>query len=134
LVPGDIRYTLNLDGFFHITQAAIQHMVARGNGHVVNITTSIVDRASSERPSALVALTKGGLAAVTRSLAMSSTESSTSSGRHSSPDRSCTSMAGSRRATDGGDRHRRPSAWLSLPHPGSGQLVGPAPPPLSPSP
>jgi len=61
---------VNLAGFFHMTQAAIPHMVARGNGHVVNITTSIVDRASSEQPSALVALTKGGLAAVTRSLAI----------------------------------------------------------------
>jgi NAD(P)-dependent dehydrogenase (short-subunit alcohol dehydrogenase family) len=61
---------VNLTGFFHITQAAIQHMVTRGSGHVVNITTSIVHRASSKRPSALVALTKGGLAAVTRSLAI----------------------------------------------------------------
>jgi NAD(P)-dependent dehydrogenase (short-subunit alcohol dehydrogenase family) len=61
---------VNLAGFFHITQAAIQEMVTRGSGHVVNITTSIVDRASSKRPSALVALTKGGLAAVTRSLAI----------------------------------------------------------------
>jgi NAD(P)-dependent dehydrogenase (short-subunit alcohol dehydrogenase family) len=61
---------VNLAGFFHITQAAIRHMVTQGSGHVVNITTSIVERASSERPSALVALTKGGLAAVTRSLAI----------------------------------------------------------------
>ena len=61
---------VNLAGFFHITQAAIPHMVTRGTGHVVNLTTSIVDRASSERPSALVALTKGGLAAATRSLAI----------------------------------------------------------------
>jgi len=61
---------VNLAGFFHITQAAIPHMVTRGSGQVVNIATSIVYRASSERPSALVALTKGGLAAVTRSLAI----------------------------------------------------------------
>jgi NAD(P)-dependent dehydrogenase (short-subunit alcohol dehydrogenase family) len=61
---------VNLAGFFYITQAAIQHMAAQGNGHVVNISTSIVDRPSSEQPSALVALTKGGLAAVTRSLAI----------------------------------------------------------------
>jgi len=70
--PADYRAItgVNLTGFFHMTQAAIPHMVTRGTGHVVNITTSIVDRASSERPSALVALTKGGLAAVTRSLAV----------------------------------------------------------------
>jgi NAD(P)-dependent dehydrogenase (short-subunit alcohol dehydrogenase family) len=61
---------VNLAGFFHITQRAIRHMVDQGGGHIVNITTSIVDRPSSERPSALVALTKGGLAAVTRSLAI----------------------------------------------------------------
>ncbi len=61
---------VNLGGFFHITQRAIRQMVDQGSGHIVNITTSIVDRPSSERPSALVALTKGGLAAVTRSLAI----------------------------------------------------------------
>jgi NAD(P)-dependent dehydrogenase (short-subunit alcohol dehydrogenase family) len=62
--------TVNLAGFFHITQRAIRQMVDQGSGHIVNITTSIVERPSSERPSALVALTKGGLAAVTRSLAI----------------------------------------------------------------
>ncbi|MET0207308.1 MAG: SDR family oxidoreductase [Thermoleophilaceae bacterium] len=61
---------VNLAGFFHITQCAIRQMLDQGSGHIVNITTSIVDRPSSERPSALVALTKGGLAAVTRSLAI----------------------------------------------------------------
>src|SRR3954453_23216919 len=61
---------VNLGGFFHITQCAIRQMVDQGSGHIVNITTSIVDRPSRERPSALVALTKGGLAAVTRSLAI----------------------------------------------------------------
>ena len=61
---------VNLAGFFHMTQHAIRQMVAQGAGHVVNVTTSILDHANSERPSALVALTKGGLAAVTRSLAI----------------------------------------------------------------
>ena len=61
---------VNLDGFFHITQHSIRQMVTQGSGHVVNITTSIVDQPDSARPSALVALTKGGLAAVTRSLAI----------------------------------------------------------------
>lgn len=60
---------VNLAGFFHITQDVIPQMVAQGTGHVINITTSIVDHADSARPAALVALTKGGLAAVTRSLA-----------------------------------------------------------------
>ena len=44
-------------------------MVTQGGGHVVNITTSLVDHARTGSPTALTALTKGGLAAVTRSLA-----------------------------------------------------------------
>jgi NAD(P)-dependent dehydrogenase (short-subunit alcohol dehydrogenase family) len=61
---------VNLAGFFHITQMAIEQMAERGNGHVVNISTSLVDHADSERPAALSALTKGGLVAVSRSLAI----------------------------------------------------------------
>jgi NAD(P)-dependent dehydrogenase (short-subunit alcohol dehydrogenase family) len=61
---------VNLNGFFHITQRCIRHMLTHGSGHVVNITTSLVEHANSKRPSALASLTKGGLAAVTRSLAM----------------------------------------------------------------
>jgi NAD(P)-dependent dehydrogenase (short-subunit alcohol dehydrogenase family) len=60
---------VNLTGFFQITQRAIRQMVVQGSGHVVNITTSLVDHARSASPSALTSLTKGGLAAVTRSLA-----------------------------------------------------------------
>jgi len=62
---------VNLTGFFHVTQAVIRQMLTQGTGgHIVNITTSLVDHAESENPSALVSLTKGGLAAVTRSLAI----------------------------------------------------------------
>jgi NAD(P)-dependent dehydrogenase (short-subunit alcohol dehydrogenase family) len=61
---------VNLGGFFHITQRAIRQMVAQGSGHIVNITTSLVDHARSGSPSALASLTKGGLDAVTRSLAI----------------------------------------------------------------
>jgi NAD(P)-dependent dehydrogenase (short-subunit alcohol dehydrogenase family) len=60
---------VNLTGFFNVTQHAIRQMLAQGAGHVVNISTSLVDHASSARPSALASLTKGGLAAVTRALA-----------------------------------------------------------------
>jgi NAD(P)-dependent dehydrogenase (short-subunit alcohol dehydrogenase family) len=62
--------SVNLTGFFWLTQRAIAEMLAHGRGHVVNITTTIVDYASSTEPAALTALTKGGLAAVTRSLAV----------------------------------------------------------------
>jgi NAD(P)-dependent dehydrogenase (short-subunit alcohol dehydrogenase family) len=61
---------VNLAGFFHITQRTIPEMVRRGSGHIVNISTSLVDHADSTRPAALPALTKGGLVAVTRSLAI----------------------------------------------------------------
>jgi NAD(P)-dependent dehydrogenase (short-subunit alcohol dehydrogenase family) len=62
---------VNLAGFFHITQPVIRHMLTQGTGgHIVNITTSLVDHPDSTRPSALASLTKGGLAAVTRSLAI----------------------------------------------------------------
>jgi NAD(P)-dependent dehydrogenase (short-subunit alcohol dehydrogenase family) len=61
---------VNLTGFFHITQRTIPQMVTQGSGHIVNVSTSLVDRADSKRPSALPALTKGGLVAVTRSLAI----------------------------------------------------------------
>jgi NAD(P)-dependent dehydrogenase (short-subunit alcohol dehydrogenase family) len=61
---------VNLTGFFHITQLAIAQMVEQGSGHVVNVSTSLVDHADSTRPSALPSLTKGGLVAATRSLAI----------------------------------------------------------------
>jgi len=61
---------VNLAGFFHITQFAIAEMEKRGGGHVVQITTSLVDHALSSVPSVLASLTKGGLAAATRSLAI----------------------------------------------------------------
>ncbi len=61
---------LNLTGFFWVTQRAISEMLLRGRGHVVNITTTLVDYANSKSPSVLTSLTKGGLAAATRSLAI----------------------------------------------------------------
>lgn len=61
---------VNLDGFFHMTQRTIPQMVGQGSGHIVNISTTLAEHADSERPAALPALTKGGLVAVTRSLAV----------------------------------------------------------------
>jgi NAD(P)-dependent dehydrogenase (short-subunit alcohol dehydrogenase family) len=60
----------NLTGFFFITQAAIAAMERQGSGHVVNITTALVGRADAKVPSVLTSLTKGGLDAATRSLAI----------------------------------------------------------------
>jgi len=61
---------VNLAGFFYFTQLAIEQMVAQGGGHVINVSTSLVDHAHSKRPAALPALTKGGIVAATRSLAI----------------------------------------------------------------
>jgi NAD(P)-dependent dehydrogenase (short-subunit alcohol dehydrogenase family) len=62
---------VNLTGFFHITQRVIARMLTQGDGgHVVNVTTTLVEQASSKVPAGLAALTKGGLAAATRSLAI----------------------------------------------------------------
>jgi NAD(P)-dependent dehydrogenase (short-subunit alcohol dehydrogenase family) len=61
---------VNLTGFFHMTQLAIEPMVEQRSGHIVNISTSLVDHADSRRPAALPALTKGGLVAASRSLAI----------------------------------------------------------------
>jgi NAD(P)-dependent dehydrogenase (short-subunit alcohol dehydrogenase family) len=65
----DLVTGVNLGGFFHITRRAIEHMERAGSGHVVSITTTLVEHADVKVPSALASLTKGGLAAVTRSLA-----------------------------------------------------------------
>jgi NAD(P)-dependent dehydrogenase (short-subunit alcohol dehydrogenase family) len=62
---------VNLRGFFDISRSAVAAMLSgNGGGHVVNVSTSLVDHANSQMPSALASLTKGGLSAVTRSLAI----------------------------------------------------------------
>jgi NAD(P)-dependent dehydrogenase (short-subunit alcohol dehydrogenase family) len=60
---------VNLTGFFWLTQRAIAEMVRRYGGHVVNVTATIGEAAESGTPAALPALTNGGVAAATRSLA-----------------------------------------------------------------
>ena len=61
---------VNLTGFFRLTQRVISEMLTSGGGHVVNITTTLVDYANSSAPSVLTSLTKGGIVAATRSLAV----------------------------------------------------------------
>ena len=64
------KTSLNLAGFFYVSQHAIRRMLDQGGGHVVNITTTLVGQPVRGVPSALASLTKGGLDAVTRSLAI----------------------------------------------------------------
>jgi NAD(P)-dependent dehydrogenase (short-subunit alcohol dehydrogenase family) len=62
---------VNLRGFFELSRAAVSAMLTGGGGgHLVNISTSLVDHANSAVPSALASLTKGGLNAVTKALAI----------------------------------------------------------------
>jgi NAD(P)-dependent dehydrogenase (short-subunit alcohol dehydrogenase family) len=62
---------VNLRGFFDVSRAAVSAMLSIGNGgHLVNISTSLVHHADSALPSALASLTKGGLNAVTKELAI----------------------------------------------------------------
>jgi NAD(P)-dependent dehydrogenase (short-subunit alcohol dehydrogenase family) len=60
----------NINGFYYITQAAIAAMEKLGRGHIVSITTSLVDHALSQVPSVLAALSKGGINAASKSLAI----------------------------------------------------------------
>lgn len=62
--------SVNVAGFFFVTQHAVRQMLVQNRGHIVNITTTLVGQPVRGVPSALASLTKGGLDAVTRSLAI----------------------------------------------------------------
>jgi NAD(P)-dependent dehydrogenase (short-subunit alcohol dehydrogenase family) len=61
---------VNMAGFYHITQLAIAEMEKHSSGHVVSVTAGIDHAAISGIYSVLAALTKGGLNAATKSLAI----------------------------------------------------------------
>lgn len=61
---------VNVAGFFNMTQLAIAEMEKNGGGHVVQITTTLAEHALSTVPALLASLTKGGLNAATKSLAI----------------------------------------------------------------
>jgi len=61
---------VNLAGFFWLTQLAVTEMLRHGRGHIVNISATIAERPDSGTPAVLTALTKAGLAAAARSLAV----------------------------------------------------------------
>ena len=60
----------NLTGFFHLTQRAVRRMQERKSGHVVTITTSLADQPIAGVNASIAILTKGGLNAVTKALAI----------------------------------------------------------------
>ncbi|HEX6527553.1 MAG TPA: SDR family oxidoreductase [Streptosporangiaceae bacterium] len=70
--PEDYEATIavNLTGFFRITQLAIAQMLTQGGGHVVQVTSSLVDNPNSAVTAVLASLTKGGLQSATKALAI----------------------------------------------------------------
>jgi NAD(P)-dependent dehydrogenase (short-subunit alcohol dehydrogenase family) len=61
----------NLEGFIYVSQLAIKQMVARkSGGSVVSITTSLVEHPIAGVNASVAMITKGGLEAITRNLAM----------------------------------------------------------------
>jgi len=62
---------VNVGGFFHLTQRVADWMLRKGSGHIVNIASSLVAEQPVHRlPAALTALTKGGMIAASRALAI----------------------------------------------------------------
>jgi NAD(P)-dependent dehydrogenase (short-subunit alcohol dehydrogenase family) len=60
----------NLSGFFYISQLVASQMRLQRSGHIVNITSAIVDQPVAGLTGSLINLTKGGLESVTRALAI----------------------------------------------------------------
>jgi NAD(P)-dependent dehydrogenase (short-subunit alcohol dehydrogenase family) len=62
---------VNIEGFLYVSQLTIKQMLAqKSGGSIVNITTTLVDHPIAGADSSVAMITKGGLEAVTRSLAM----------------------------------------------------------------
>ena len=60
----------NLEGFLYITQFAVKQILSQGTGgSVTSITTSLVENPVSSLTASVPMITKGGLDAITRSLA-----------------------------------------------------------------
>jgi NAD(P)-dependent dehydrogenase (short-subunit alcohol dehydrogenase family) len=60
----------NLEGFIYITQSAVRQILSQGTGgSVTSITTSLVENPISSLTASIPMITKGGLDAITRSLA-----------------------------------------------------------------
>lgn len=60
----------NVGGFFHVSQAAVRQMRRQGSGQILNITTTLAQQPVAGVNAALTSITKGGLNAVTRGLAI----------------------------------------------------------------
>jgi NAD(P)-dependent dehydrogenase (short-subunit alcohol dehydrogenase family) len=71
--PEDFRVlsSTNLDGFLHTTQLAVRQMLSqKTGGSIVSITASIADHPLAVFTASVPMITKGGINAISRSLAM----------------------------------------------------------------
>jgi NAD(P)-dependent dehydrogenase (short-subunit alcohol dehydrogenase family) len=66
----DAMLSTNIAGFFHLTQRAVCVMERQGWGHIVNVTTTAAEQPINGAPALLASLTKGGLNAATKALAI----------------------------------------------------------------
>jgi NAD(P)-dependent dehydrogenase (short-subunit alcohol dehydrogenase family) len=61
----------NLDGFIYITQLAVKQLLSqKSNGSIVSITATIADHPLAALTASVPMITKGGINAISRSLAM----------------------------------------------------------------
>ncbi len=66
----DAMLSTNIAGFFHLTQRAVRVMERQGRGHIVNVTTTAAEQPINGSPALLASMTKGGLNAATKALAI----------------------------------------------------------------
>src|SRR3984957_18960110 len=66
----DVVTGINVTGLFHITQVVLAELLSQRSGHIVNIAATLVDQPLASVPAGLAAITKGGLNALTKSLAI----------------------------------------------------------------
>ena len=63
--------SINIEGFFFITQLAVKQMLEqKTGGSIINITSTMVDHPIAGSNATVPMITKGGIQAITRSLAM----------------------------------------------------------------
>lgn len=66
----DALLSTNIAGFFHLTQRVLPVMELQGWGHILTITATIAEQPVEGVPTVLASLTKGGLNAATKALAI----------------------------------------------------------------
>jgi|SRR5215469_3613244 len=66
----NVLVSTNLLGFVYMTQLVVKQMVKQESGNVVSITASLADQPIADVHASVSMMTKGGLNAITRSLAI----------------------------------------------------------------